>query len=153
MARPIYESAQDRDNEANVANAIEEAWGGKMHKLPRHYGADYGRYVPQSHGYAYLTELIEVKDRSKRFAFEDFRRQGGYKISLGKIATIAGFTRMLEIPMVLAVKCTDGLWVSTFRPDRIHGLPVEHGGRRDRNDWQDQEPLICLPCRDFERLT
>jgi hypothetical protein len=129
MSRPIYEKAQDRANELDVATRIAAAHSLNFCKLPRAYAADY----------AFLREgrcviVAEVKCRTN--AADAYPT---YMLSVLKRYSVRQLAYELHARPLLVVRFTDALLHINLNeePDSI-----AEGGRTDRNDSQDVE-LVC----------
>jgi hypothetical protein len=165
MGRPIFESKADHASEFEIAAVLEEEWGVKLVKLAPNYSLDFAVYQtfnpqnpddwPQD-----LLGFVECKDRSARFSWRDVTRNGFYRISLKKYLAGAAMCKPLELPMWLAIRCRDGLYVVRLRPDRDPVPRVAHGGRTDRKVWNaatkrleadpaDTEPMVEIPADRF----
>lgn len=134
--RPLYESASDLKNEAQVISILSNKWNIKFHKLPIRYHLDYaatknGRVV----GY------LEVKVR--RYSMAQISNWGGYMLSVAKLQTAQELCRISKSVFCLAVQCTDGLYWMTIKD--FSEFPVTITGRSDRGDSQDIEPCVLIP--------
>lgn len=147
MARPFYESQKDRDAETAVAALIADKWGGVLHKLAPKYGADFAHYVRGK-----LTNFVEVKDRSERFTSDAFERYGFYAISLHKVTQMLAQAATAAARCVLVVKCQDGLFYAPIDRETAPLGGTVHGGRKDRGDWQDMEPMVQIPWSHFKEV-
>jgi len=137
MSRPIYETPADLVNERRVADALLERWRCNAVKLPRRYEIDYAL----SRGNRVMA-WAEVKCRTN-----PREQYPTYMVALGKVLTGLNLSQRTNLPFMLVVQWTDSLgWVTpTF--DAIH-----IGGRHDRGDCEDQEPMVHIPIADFKLL-
>jgi len=132
--RKLYESANDRQNEARLARTIEAARGVTLKKLGIKYGLD---YIALKNDVA--VGAVEVKAR--RNAFEDYDT---VILSLDKYQHAMKFVSM-GLPVILVFGFTD-------RPDgmfhtlsgKVHDIKW-FAGRNDRDDKQDAEPVVHIP--------
>lgn len=134
--RPLYESASDLNNEAQVISILSNKWNIKFHKLPIRYHLDYaatknGRVV----GY------VEIKVR--RYSMAQISNWGGYMLSVAKLQTAKQLCEISSASFCLAVQCTDGLYWMTIKD--FSEFPVTITGRSDRGDSQDIEPCVLIP--------
>lgn len=141
--RPLYESASDLSNEAQVISTLSKKWDIKFHKLPIRYHLDYaatknGRVV----GY------IEVKVR--KYTMSQISNWGGYMLSVGKLQAAKQLCEISKASFCLAVQCTDGLYWTTIKD--FSEFPVTITGRTDRGDEQDVEPCVLIPGGRFKAL-
>lgn len=135
--RPTYEAAQDVANERSVIDLLCAKWKCTAHKAPRFYETDWSL----SKG-GEVKAMAEVKFRNKSYPT--------YILSLHKftnllMGSIAGVRHMLIVcwpegdrRVVKYVEITHGLYTK-----------VIHGGRRDRGDAQDVEPMVEIPMEKF----
>lgn len=114
--------------------------GCKARKLPIRYALDYGLFQDKLIGFA------EVKCRT--VGFEAIHRMGGYMLSLGKWMSARTLYEMTGAPFFLAVSTPDGTFAARF--DEFPVFTVSLGGRTDRRDWQDMEPVVMIPVWHFK---
>ena len=140
MSRPLYESAEDRSAETIAVKKFIDSLDGDVDfiKLPMQYKMDFA--ITRG---GVLTGLVEVKCRkNSKHAYST------YMISMSKLVAAAGYSS-IGINCVLLVKWTDGMgWV------KMDGnkWKVRIGGRKDRNDWQDVEPVTHIPIAEFNEV-
>ena len=138
MTRPTYENASDRSAETVAVQKFIKSFGGEVDfiKLPMQYKMD---FALTRNGV--ITALVEVKcRRNKKHAYPT------YMISMSKLVAAAGY-RSIGINCILLVQWADGMgWVQMSNED----WNVRVGGRKDRNDWQDIEPVTHIPIREFK---
>lgn len=158
--RPIYETAENRAAECEVAKILANEWGGlKFEKLHHTYRLDFAVYGDDGS----LVTFVEVKDRSGRFHWDYFAQRGVYQIALHKWVSAVQLCGASERPFYLAIKCKDGVYIARLRPDKMELPRTVHGGRTDRKircpdtgalipDPADQEPMIEIPTSLFEKV-
>ena len=141
MSRPMYENKQDRENEEKIIKDFKAFILTKNkslllnhHKLPAQYRLDYAlTYKDMKHVYAF----VEVKRRKVN--------KDTYPwliLSLKKYYSLRDAVRV-GIRAFLVFEFDDGTFViemKDFDQPRI----VIHG-RKDRNDPDDIEPVVCIP--------
>lgn len=161
--RPIYETQADRDSEQDFAK-----WFGSSHfpgysveKLHVSYKLDFAVYAdhdgrrPRT-----LVGFAEFKDRSRRYAWTDFARDGVYRLSFAKWSAAHVMCLAADVPFYLAVRCSDGTWVARFSAAQMVCPVVCHDGRRDRTvydpvsrqnvqDPGDLEPMVEIDATRF----
>jgi len=140
MARPMYEDEASWTREDGFRRDIEH-WTGKiLNKLPISYRVDYA-----------------VTQNGKVVGFTELKCRGvpstKYKtliLSLGKWEALLSLQQSARnLRSNLAVRFTDtDLWFPVF-PETRDAVEVRWGGRNDREDWQDMEPVVHLPISDF----
>lgn len=137
--RPLYESSEDLANEQQVANFLSNKWKCKLKKLPMSYHVDWivMRDEPEA-----ILELKCRKNESTRYTT--------LLLSLNKWMRGKELSKELGIPFIIVVRWTDGLFFHT-----VGSATVKHGfgGRTDREDSQDVEPVVLIPVDTFKRIT
>jgi len=137
-SRPIYENAETIRAERILAHTISGRWNCTPEKLPRKYAVDYALL---RHGK--LVAWAEFKSRS----FEQ-STYGTYMISLMKLREGAALSRLTGKPFYLVVEWTDVVgWCQI--PLTLENYFIGIGGRFDRNDPEDLEPVVHIPITDF----
>lgn len=135
-ARPIYENAASLTAEDGVIRALCGAWRCEAKKLPRSYGLD---YLLLRGGLAQAA--CEVKVRGRRY--------DTLFLSLHKVAATLQFSHV-SLPSFLVVAWPDGLYWRELSFDA--GAYLGFGGRTDRNDPADLEPVVHWPASSFRRI-
>ena len=130
-----YERQSDRDEEARISAVISDLWRCKVHKLPDRYTLDYCA----SRGGPVIAGL-EIKARKR--ALEQY---DDVFVTLNKVFAARQWDEM-GLPSFFVVQFTDCLAYADLRPKRR----VEFRGREDRGDWQDQQPIVCIPTYQFK---
>ncbi len=135
--RPLYETDDDLSREARFAAIIADSFKCQLHKMPIRYGLD---FVAVKDGRT--IGFVETKIR-----MNPVERYPTYMISLGKFMTAEAIMQTTSIPCRLAVMWTDGWGFVKMKmtPDVV----VSVGGRRDRGDDQDVEPVCLIPISNF----
>lgn len=138
---PLYETAQDRENEERVRVVLTRAWGCHMMKLPPSYILDYGVYRDGE-----LAALCEIKCRT--FAVDRYPDLWvtGHKILAAHQWIAKG------IPTIFAFGMTDGIYFFPYREDTQQQIKVGFGGRTDRNDRNDCGPMARFPISTLTRV-
>ena len=142
--RPAYETAANRDAEREIVEAwISHRWPGKRtaRKFPTgpRYCIDYGLYS----GFDNLMAVAEIKDRGAQYA-----------------TVILGASKMHELirwmrngtPAYFVVRIPRGIFEYRITVDVTH-LGIKLGGRSDRNDSNDMEPVYHIPMDYFTKVT
>lgn len=144
--RPRYHNERDKAAERKIADEIQEAWHCHCQLLSEWaYRFDFA----VSHGWRKgLIGYAEVKNRPNL----TFGKNSGYEIAAHKLA----FGRLL----IEQSETKIGTWVFIRPSDGIVywaeiGEPVKFilGGRRDRDNPYDIEPMGIIPWSRFETLT
>ena len=138
--RPLYENADSLKDEARIIAYACERWGYESKKMPKAYRADYAIFKD-----GLLHGIAEVKRRRyDRFAFETFF------ISAGKFQACLEMGYMYNVAFLIFVQWNDVLAYWLWKPPNMYmQYQVRWGGRKDRNDAQDQEPMVHIPVKEF----
>lgn len=136
MTRPLYETENDRRREAD---AVRKIIGPKdtVQKLPIRYGIDFVVFRDEK-----PYKWVEVKCRNNpRSQYDDLM------ISVAKIHEGIRLSQMTGVPFVLLVEWSD--CIGSIRIYNTDGMAISWGGRSDRNDPQDMEPVYHIPTAHF----
>jgi len=138
MARSLYETSQDRRSEKQVLDYVSKCWGIVYHKLPMSYKLDYSMYRSEL-----LVGWAEVKCRTHNFGTFPT-----YIISLAQGLEARRLGKETNTTPILLVSWLDVLaYLDFFSP-----FTIKQGGRSDRGDWQDQEPMAHFELKYFKRV-
>ncbi len=142
--RPIYETTETHSKELKIANFVADKWKCAMTKTPLRYCVD---FMAVRDGL--VVAFVEIKCRN--YSWEKINGWGGYMFSLGKYIESKAMAEATGVPFILIVETTTGLYHQIFKTwDK--NPAVQLGGRTDRSDWQDLEPVVILPCAGFIQL-
>ena len=114
-----------------------------FYKVPRSYPFDFAMTDKRGDIFA----VAEVKNRS--YAFADIP---DYMIAANKIMKLLAFGERLSVDCYLVVNAPDGLFFWHLDPKALDKFRLTMGGRSDRNDPADSEPVCRLPLDWFERV-
>jgi hypothetical protein len=143
MSRPIYESKQDLDREKQLSTILSEAWSCSFVKMPIKYHLDYAMLRDEK-----IVGFCEMK--SPNYSLADFRRFGGFFISLDKFMSSNKLNGTTMLPCFIVLNALDGVWYASFHDAKLTAIKMK--GRKDRNDWQDMEPCVVLDTDQFKLL-
>ena len=135
--RPIYETDDDLSREARFAAIISDSFKCKLHKMPIRYGLDFAA-IKDGRTIGFLETKIRMNPVEK---------YPTYMISLGKFMSAEAITRATSLSCRLAVMWTNG-W-GFVKMEMTPDVVVSVGGRRDRGDDQDVEPVCLIPISSF----
>jgi len=137
--RPIYETKEDLAKEASLGSLISKRWRCTMQKLqPR----DHFDYAAVREGR--VVAFIEIKNRTNKMS-----QYSTYMISMTKVINATMTTIATGIPCFLVVRWIDKTgYINIGNVDTT----VTMGGRVDRSDPQDVEPVCHIDIRDFKRF-
>ena len=138
VVRPIYESSTDISNEEMLAEHLVLRWkldGWKRN--PTMYPIDISFIKDGA-----ITGFAEIKCRTVP---KD--RYETYMISASKVMSANSLSRVTRLSCLLVVKWADYLgWIDLIK---VQPKFVAWGGRSDRQDPQDMEPVIHFDIDDF----
>ena len=141
--RPLYESDQDRSNEAKVAGEISKIWGCHVRKLDPTNSAD---YAVEHNGS--VVALLEIKCR--KYSFDQLQKLGGLFISRQKIDRVMGVCAGEGLWFTLAISLPDGIYALSAK--EWPSFEIVRAGRTDRNDPADIEQCYLIPMNYFEAI-
>jgi hypothetical protein len=137
--RPFYESSKDLATENEVAEALSKKTGYVFHKLKIAYHVDW--LVMQENKPKYVAEI------KRRFNVKD--QYPTLMLSLHKWMNGKQMSKEMNVDFVVIIKWDDGVFCHAAGDSPvIYGF----GGRKDRNDDQDQEPMVFIPVDKFKRI-
>lgn len=139
LARPLYEKGDDLLKERQVIDFFSQKFKCTFAKLPVRYGLDYSLIRGGE-----VRAFAEIKCRTN-----DVSRYDTYMMSLGKKMSAEALRSVTGLDCFLIVKWTDAVGYIKMNTDS----KVLIGGRVDRNDWQDTEPVVHYPIDSFTLLT
>ena len=140
--RPLYETEEHLEAEAQTAETLSKAWRCTFHKMPIRYGLD---FVAKRGNVA--LSFCEFKNRN--YTMQQIGNMGGYIISLGKWATAKTLCEASKLPFTLVISAKDGIWYYTVKDFAPDSVVIQ--GRTDRGDWQDVEPCVLLNVNRFTK--
>jgi len=135
--RPYYENQRDLSNEHLVATILKEK-GIDLVKMPISYRLDFAMLRKGK-----VRGFAEVKTRNNRHD-----KYPTLMISLGKVMAARQLAEVSETRSVLLVQYLDGIYWCNFASP----FEVAMGGRWDRADDDDVEPVAHFPIEAFEMV-
>jgi len=147
--RPQYESQQDRNEEQRIAKKIAAAAGLFAVKLPASYRLDFAFH--ESSTSEQIRLWAEVKRRHNNHdAYQT------YMVALGKWLAAVEMNRVTGLKVLFGIQYDDGIFVLTLTEkallDMRPFITFAMGGRRDRGDSADIEPVVHVPLHYFKPL-
>ena len=134
--RQLYESDKDKAEERRIADILQARWNCQVTKLPNAYNLDYA-----CHRMKELRWFVEIKSRNCfSTAYPDII------LSLHKVFAARQFAAETSKKCFFVVQWLDRLAYANILKET---WPIAWGGRDDRNDWQDKEPVALIPIRLF----
>jgi len=138
-ARPVYETRYNQGREWQAIIRFGQKYGRKPVKMPKFYHVDYAMTEKDT---PKITSWVEVKCR------ENPRdKYPTLILSVHKVQQGVQLANLTNLPFVLFVEWSD--WAGHMRVDDDHRFHVSLGGRYDRNDPQDVEPVFEIPISRF----
>ena len=125
----IYETEADRANESGVFGTI-----AKKGTVPFFYS------LPEDGS---RGALVEVKKRNNAH-----NRYPTYMLSANKHRNLIDISTTQNIPALLFVGFTDGVYATKLKPE----YPTGQGGRYDRNNPYDIENCIYIALDEFKQI-
>lgn len=138
--RPEYETSSDRDREEAVARAFGGRHGVRLARLPPRYSVD--RAIIRD---GVVSGWAEIKVRTTPAS-----QYPSAHIGAAKLAECLTLAHRTGLPLILIYGWSGGADVRWHRVDGPY--TIEMGGRRDRGDWQDQEPMVAIPVEEFRLI-
>lgn len=125
--RPLYETQRDLDLEKQVAQQLAEQYRLTLRKLPAKSSADWGLMRGDL-----LWGVVEVKVRRAHY--------DAMMLSLAKVQALREYAVSgLQARVIFATP--RGVYAKRIGPEGIDGW-IGLGGRTDRGDEQDTEPVV-----------
>ena len=143
MKRPMYETEANLENERRAKQFLEERWSCVLHKVPLKYQVDWMAMRGDN-----PMAFIEYKFR-ENLSFYKYPR---YMISLDKWMKAKQLSKEVEVPFVMVITFTEGTYYGSFDNTMTLEMKYGFGGRYDRGDAQDVEPMVFLPLNIFKKL-
>lgn len=141
MARTMYETEANLEKERAVVALICEKFKCTSDKLAIKYGLDYALSRDGK-----VAAFCEIKCRNYPFShFAD-----GYAIGLHKIMAAKQLTDTTGLPFILVISCEDGVYYT--KVSEFKNILTVMGGRRDRGDPQDIEPMAVFRAAEFKKI-
>ena len=135
--REKYENKDDVGREAEFSRLVAKEFNCTFVKMPSLSGVDFG--VSRE---GEPSGFLQVKARPNRHS-----KYPTYMISAKKIAVAESLMAAFGMPTTLAVR-----WSDSWGYTDLNRLPDQYrsfGGRSDRNDPQDMEPVFLIPMSRF----
>lgn len=140
MARRSYETEENLVKEREIADFIQSVWHMSLIKNPKSYRIDFGVMKGGR-----IRGWVEVKERKINLFTYPTVILSLAKWMQGRRLALETGTRFFFVIQVIdgSILCSEE--TSATRK-------VNYGGRRDRNDSEDIEPVVHIPIADFRVL-
>ena len=143
MFRPIYETDEHRLAERSTADIIAAMYKLNMIPMPSKSQVDFMGWSEEKNR---VRAFFEIKRRKVNRL-----RYNTLMLSLHKVVAMDELERTTGIPVILAVTWNDG--TGLLRISKVERpLGIEIGGRWDRNDTQDVEPVVHFDVNKFNMI-
>jgi hypothetical protein len=136
--RPRYEMPKDLTREAEFSRVVGQKFYCTFSKMPDRYGLDFCMLRDGA-----VTAFAEVKVRSN-----PRDKYPTYMIALSKVMSANGLNAATGLPCFLLVRWTD-CWGYVRLDGKVEQGSLSVGGRTDRGDPQDVEPVSLIPTSRF----
>lgn len=134
--RPMYETSETLAAERLVVESLQVAWECTLKKFPIAYQLDYMAFQDSD-----AKAVIEIKCRKAKY---DEMFLSLHKWLAGREMSIA-----TGLPFVLVYAFGQEIF---WKPVQNEKIGIKWGGRTDRNDWQDSEPMATFKLSTFKKL-
>ena len=144
MARKLYETKEDISREKITIDFVKDKLGmGDIVKLPIKYKIDYIELGRFKDGGKSIVNFVEIKNRTV-----PKNQYSTYMISADKFTTASQYVERFNVGFKLVVRWKDIVGCYTLKEGDKFSLGFN--GRYDRGDWQDVEPVVYIPMREFK---
>jgi len=138
--RKIYETQYDLDNEKSISEVIQSVCNLSLRKLRMKYFIDFIAFRNKK-----AVAVVEVKKRNN-----NHDTYPTLILSLAKYNRGVEFFKVNGLKFIFAVQFNDGCFFYKYKDgDRF---AIELGGRTDRKDAEDIEPVVHIPINRMKKL-
>jgi len=141
MPRKLYETKKSLAAERDFGKDLEKYFKVNLRKLPMQYGLDFVALDTRSYKPKFFLELKDRKCKHTTYPT--------YIISLSKFLKAKEIYRSLSLHTFLCVRWLDTSGYICLDDIEDDEIDITIGGRYDRNDWQDIEPLLTIDIGKF----
>lgn len=139
QVRPLYETQEDLNRETSVIKYIEKIASCQARKLPIRYFVDYCLMRDNE-----IIAFVEIKVRNNKHNL-----YSTFMISLAKWVEGKSLSKYTNTPFFFIIKFTDCI---KFFDLNFVTPTFGWGGRKDRKDSQDMEPVVFIKLADFQPI-
>ena len=145
--RRIYETKKDLQNEGVLVDHLYDKHNyGTLVKLPMKFKIDYAELGRMGDGSKSIVSLVELKNRTCTKG-----QYSSYMLSADKFKEGLQYTQNFNVSFHLVVKWTDSIGRYIMKKNDYFSLGLN--GRYDRGDWQDVEPVVYIPIKEFKDVS
>lgn len=138
---PLYQTQEDLLNEKSVCKHLSTLWDLKIYKLHPALKVDLALVRGTT-----IEGFMEVKCRT--YTMQRLEELGGFFTSLVKWREAQDMCQAARIPYHVVVRDGEGVIWHSKDPCPSH---IVMGGRYDRNDPRDIEPMAVIPMSQFSK--
>lgn len=142
MVRPVYEKEEDRSRELEVSRQVSEKWRAKCLMMPKFSAADMLIFDHNNNPRCWA----EIKSRNIPFGKYEHMH-----VAVSKILRLQQLVQLTKLRAIIIGNLTDGIYWHHC-PETEAEIVKDNGGRTDRNDPKDLEPMACFYWHNFKRL-
>lgn len=135
--RPTYETESDLENERRIIRVIAERWNCEAKKNPQFYKVDYGLY---RNGEIYAWAEL----RNRNISIDTYPT---FHLSVSKTIFLFDLGYRTDRPAFIIVGLKDRILFHQIRLPASYR--ITEGGRKDRDDPDDKEPVVNIPWDQF----
>jgi hypothetical protein len=141
MSRPTYERSGDLQREAKAIEAMGAVWGVQFAKTPKFYSIDFCMIDQLGK----VCGWVEIK--GKTFARSTYPT---FYTSTEKLLRLIRMGQFTGLPAFLVCSWLDGVFYIQPTPSDCRRWAIKVGGRVDRGDADDVEPVTHIPVEEFK---
>lgn len=142
MSRQLYETQLDQTREAVAIQLAASRWRASPVKLPMQYRIEYALMRDDR-----IAALVEVKCRDVASS-----QYPSLMLSLAKWQAGIALAGLLRVPFLVVASYTDGARFVKGNELDAAAVTFGFGGRKDRGDEQDMEPVVFIPASCFTAI-
>lgn len=140
MSRPVYERTADLQREMDAVALMGQRWGVTFAKTPKFYAIDFCMVDQLGR----VCGWLEVKGKTfPRSTYPTFFT------STEKLLRLVRMGQFTGLPSILVCSWADGVFYTQPTPQDCRRWAIKVGGRVDRGDADDLEPVTHIPVGEF----
>jgi hypothetical protein len=140
---PRYETEQDLSREWAIGVEFARQFNATIRKLPesKRYFCDLGVFREGQ-----MVAIVEIKDRPGwKLPY------GDVILGLSKVRELQSYNDMMGVPAFFVARLAGEIHFAKINED-VKNWYIRWGGRTDRDDAADQEPVVHIPYSSFRKL-
>lgn len=143
-----YETAQDLEHELAIKAAVESRGKVRLVKLKKFSRVDF--VMTEKNGNAIALCETKTRNHAKQQHETLFIDYNKMETAIYLCRHFYNEATMKPLDFILFIQFIDGIMFYKFNPE--DRLTIKEGGRRDRNDRNDIQPLVHIPLKLFKNL-